>query len=124
MVIIKKINKIRKNQLNFNHRRWEELHTSVSFCGQTRKLLDTKLQISTRCNHIIIYWFFLHPIRISVYILQKRMERKGMVYIYFPSSRSSMKGIRVFGSQSMCRQEKKIKSNNNNFFEKKISSAT
>lgn len=39
-----------------------------------------------------------------------------MIYIFFPLSRSSTKGIRVFGSQSMCRQKK---SNNNNFFEKK-----
>lgn len=86
-IMVKKIGK--KNQLNFNHRCWEELYECVSLCGQPRKLLETELQISTRCNHIIIILVF--PFFVSCersfytnYRIQKRMEWNDIYF--FPSS--------------------------------------
>lgn len=85
---MKKKNREEKNQLNFNHRRWEELYECVSLCGQPRKLLDTELQISTRCNHIIIlvFSFFVSCERsfYTNYRIQKRMEWNDIYF--FPSS--------------------------------------
>jgi len=112
-----------KNQLNFNHRRWEELYECVSFCGQPRKLLDTELQISTRCNHIIIlvFSFFVSCERsfYTNYCIYKR-EWNGMEwYIYF----SFVRGLRRKEFESsvakVCADKKKKVINN--FFEKKKS---